>query len=141
MILKPPGSDYEIEAVSNKSTNGLYVTPYNEKSESHYSKVNPGTYDVYWKDEKISKQTEKFREIGRKLLINLLLFPVVKEITLLQGGVHTFVLNDNDSDAEPDLIDFVLTKGKYNDYQNFFSWNQCPEKLFDIFALFLSLLL
>ena len=56
MILKPPGSDYEIEAVSNKSTNGLYVTPYNEKSESHYSKVNPGTYDVYWKDEKISKQ-------------------------------------------------------------------------------------
>merc|ERR1712062_751420 len=77
----------EIEAVSNKSTNGLYVTPYNEKSESHYSKVNPGTYDVYWKDEKI-----------------------MKEITLLQGGVHTFVLNDNDSDAEPDLIDFVLTK-------------------------------
>jgi len=87
LILKPPGSDYEIEAVSNKSTNGLYVTPYNEKSESHYSKVNPGTYDVYWKDEKI-----------------------MKEITLLQGGVHTFVLNDNDSDAEPDLIDFVLTK-------------------------------
>ena len=119
MILKPPGSDYEIEAVSNKSTNGLYVTPYNEKSESHYSKVNPGTYDVYWKDEKISKQNEKFREIERKLLINLLLFPVVKEITLLQGGVHTFVLNDNDSDAEPDLIDFVLTKGKYNDFQFF----------------------
>merc|ERR1739844_300410 len=87
LILKPPGSDYEIEAVSNKSTNGLYVTPYNEKSESHYSKVDPGTYDVYWKDEKI-----------------------MKEITLLQGGVHTFVLNDNDSDSEPDLIDFVLTK-------------------------------
>ena len=39
-------------------------------------------------------------------------FPLVKEITLLQGGVHTFVLNDDDSDAEPDLIDFVLTKGK-----------------------------
>ena len=39
-------------------------------------------------------------------------FPVVEEITLLQGGVHTFVLNDDESDAEPDLIDFVLTKGK-----------------------------
>ena len=51
----------------------------------------------------------------------------MKEITLLQGGVHTFVLNDNDSDAEPDLIDFVLTKGKYNDYQKIFSWNQYPE--------------
>ena len=36
----------------------------------------------------------------------------MEEITLLQGGVHTFVLNDDESDAEPDLIDFVLTKGK-----------------------------
>ena len=36
----------------------------------------------------------------------------MEEITLLQGGVHTFVLNDDKSDAEPDLIDFVLTKGK-----------------------------
>ena len=56
LILKPPGSKYEIKAVSNISYNGLSVIPYNEKIEGHYSKINPGIYDVYWKNEKISKQ-------------------------------------------------------------------------------------
>ena len=64
-------------AETTKSYEGISVTP--------YGKIEPGNYDLYWNNDKLSN------------------------INLPQGGVHTFVINGNDS-QDPEFLDFLLTE-------------------------------
>ena len=83
MIFRPegiePGTENDlhyIEAETEATYQGVSVTP--------YGKIEPGTYDIYWKNEKIST------------------------IIMNQGGVHTFVVDS--SNEEPKVLDYLLTK-------------------------------
>mgnify|MGYP001233405395 CR=1 FL=1 len=49
-----------------------------------YGKIEPGSYDLYWKNEKIST------------------------LHLAQGGVHTLVVDASD-DENPEILDFLLS--------------------------------
>jgi len=87
LLIRPSGiepdsenDNHIIDAETQASYEGISVTP--------YGKIEPGTYDFYWNEEKIAS-----------------------EITLPQGGVHTFVINgDQKSLEEPQVLDFLLTK-------------------------------
>lgn len=68
--------EHFVVAQSESSYDGIAVTP--------YGKIDPGSYDVYYDDEKIGT------------------------ISLPQGGVHTFVVNKNGDKLE--FLDFLLTK-------------------------------
>ena len=65
---------------TTKSYEGISVTP--------YGKIEPGNYDLYWNNDKLSN------------------------INLPQGGVHTFVINgDSAGDSQdPEFLDFLLTE-------------------------------
>ena len=86
LILRPSGiepdaenDDHQILAETEASYEGISVTP--------YGKILPGSYDLYWKNEKVGS------------------------IHLPQGGVHTFVIDGAENQqAEPKLFDFLLTK-------------------------------
>ena len=85
LILRPEGIEpgasndvHQIEAVTEASYEGISVTP--------YGKIDPGSYDLYWKEDKIST------------------------IYLPQGGVHTFVINGQNETEIPRFFDFLLTK-------------------------------
>lgn len=74
-----PGAENDehfIEAETEATYEGVSVTP--------YGKIEPGTYDLYWKNEKIST------------------------LHLAQGGVHTFVVDASDEE-NPTVLDFLLS--------------------------------
>jgi len=59
---------------------------YDGISVTPYGKMEPGSYDLYWNGKKI-----------------------YSDLYLPQGGVHTFVINEN-SEEKPQFFDFLLTK-------------------------------
>ncbi len=84
LIIRPEGIEPDsendvhlIEAETEASYEGISVTP--------YAKLEPGSYDIYWKGEK------------------------VHSLQVPQGGVHTFVL-DGQVEDKPEFHDFLLTK-------------------------------
>jgi len=83
LILRPEGiepdaenDEHIIEAETEATYEGVSVTP--------YGKIEPGSYDLYWKNQKIST------------------------LHLAQGGVHTLVLDASD-DENPGILDFLLS--------------------------------
>lgn len=83
LILRPEGVEANAEndvhlivAETEASYEGISVTP--------YGKIEPGSYDLYWNDNKITS------------------------IHLPQGGVHTFVVSNEED--QPRFFDFLLTK-------------------------------
>ena len=83
IFLKSPSQ--EVKVIANISYNGIIVSPYNKNTKDHYIKIDPGTYDIYWKGDKINKE----------------------QVYLHQGSVHTFVI---DNSEKINFMDFVLTK-------------------------------
>jgi len=83
LVFRPEGIEPEavndehyIEAETTVNYEGVSVTPYGQ--------IEPGSYDLYWKNEKIST------------------------IHMAQGGVHTFVVDS--TGEEPRVMDNLLTK-------------------------------
>jgi hypothetical protein len=83
LIFRPEGIEPNAEndvhiivAETESSYQGISVTP--------YGKMDPGSYDIYWNDEKIG------------------------HVVLAQGGVHTFVVNAGDEEHQ--VLDFLLTQ-------------------------------
>ena len=78
-------SSQEIKVIANISYNGIIVSPYNQNTKDHYVKIDPGTYDIFWKGEKINEE----------------------QVNVHQGSVHTFVI---DNSEKINFMDFILTK-------------------------------
>ena len=83
LIFRPEGiepsavnDEHYVEAETTVNYEGVSVTPYGQ--------IEPGSYDLYWKNEKIST------------------------IHMAQGGVHTFVVDS--SANQPRVMDYLLTK-------------------------------
>jgi len=87
LIIRPAGIVPDSEN-DNHIIDAETEASYEGISVTPYGKIDPGIYDFYWNGEKVAS-----------------------EITLPQGGVHTFVINgDQKSLQEPQVLDFLLTK-------------------------------